>query len=125
MWEAGKRLISYLGHEVRKRILFQNDAETHRNAKKASDDLEHGFTNFGALRPIAKEAIALTAKYLRTAILDLAGLDQDRKRTILGKPYDTSRPFKECEVYLGEVIGEHNNLAVDRQTIQFCFGSRV
>jgi hypothetical protein len=81
----------YLDHEVRKRILFQNDTETHRKAKKASDDLEHGFTNFGALRPIAKEAIVSTAKYLRTAILDLAGVDEDRKRIILTKPYDTPR----------------------------------
>jgi hypothetical protein len=114
---GGKETINqYLDHEVRKRILFQNDADTHRKAKKASDGLEHGLTNFGALRPFAREVIVLTAKYLRTAILDLAGLDQDRKETILAKPYDTPRgPSKIVKYIWGKLSADTDHLAAHGQ----------
>jgi hypothetical protein len=68
------RLSAEIEAAVRSKIIFQADTDCYRNAKAASDGLEHGFMPFSQIRERAKETRDRTAGYLRHAILDLLAL---------------------------------------------------
>jgi hypothetical protein len=69
-----RRISAEIEVAVRSKIIFQADTDSYRNAKAASDGLEHGFMPFDQIREKAKETRDRTAGHLRHAILDLLGL---------------------------------------------------
>jgi hypothetical protein len=75
---------SVLENEARLRLLFQNDSQTHDQAKAVRHPLVHGLSFIGHLQPIAQAAKDKTAHYLRSAILDMASINASM-RTILMK----------------------------------------
>ncbi len=97
---------------VRRTILFQNDDDCHRQAKKASDGFEHGFLDFGEVRQSATACLAKAVSYLRTAILDLAmeqpgQIDGIRE----GKYAEPLGAWPLIRVIRGKLIGDVANLA--------------
>jgi hypothetical protein len=63
---------------VRRTLIFRDDTDCYRQAKKASDGLEHGFLDFQEIRSLAEATRDKAAKCLRDAILELAGADGAR-----------------------------------------------
>jgi hypothetical protein len=76
---------------VRRELLFRGDIATFKRAREVSDGIEHGYSAFETMYDHAKQACLPAATYLRTAILDLLGLDEDLKRKLLDDRY--AEPF--------------------------------
>jgi len=111
----------YLDHGVRMRILYGEDAESHQKAKHVSDNFEHGFRNFGDLRPKAREVVVATARHLRTSIIRLAGVDDEVRDLLLATPFDTPRgPLKLTKYLWGQLLGDTENLAAEGQKYPIC-----
>ena len=101
---------------VRRTILFQGDAETHRRAKDASDGFEHGYRDFAEIRTDARAARDMTARYLREAVLDLGGVRNDVRDQLLSKPFDQPiRGFLDRYLW-GRLVDDSDDLApADRE----------
>ncbi len=80
-----------LDPEVRKRVLFHEDAETYRLALRASDAYEHSFEDFHTVWQKATEVLEKTASHVRTFIFEIAGVAAEARTALLAAPYD--RPF--------------------------------
>lgn len=108
--------IRELDGAVRRTVLFQGDDDTHRKAKNASDGLEHGFRSFDDIYADAEQVRDRTAVYLRSAIFDLAEVDQatrdELERGSHAKPLDTD---SFAQVIRGRLIGESADLAAPDQ----------
>jgi hypothetical protein len=63
-YDTSRSVKKYLEEQARRRILFQNDGDTADKARTVSDAFEHGFEDFGKLRPIACEIMTLTARIM-------------------------------------------------------------
>jgi hypothetical protein len=63
-----------LGAEVRQKIIFAGDAETYKDAKDASDGLEHGSWELDKVAAHALKSADKTFRYVRGTIVDLLGL---------------------------------------------------
>ena len=74
--------------EVRKAIIFGGDNETYKRAKAASDGFEHGFMQFEEIVNHSRKVRVDTAKYLRTAIIDLLNIDEISKENLISHPFD-------------------------------------
>jgi hypothetical protein len=72
-----RRLSGEIEAAVRSRIIFQADTDSYRNAKAASDGLEHGFLPFDQIREKARKTRNRTARYLRCAIVELLNLSPE------------------------------------------------
>ena len=84
LWEIP---LNKLDSTIRRKILFQEDLECHKDAKKASDGFEHGFLAYSEARPLAVKIRNQTALYLRHSIIELLNLPTEIKRELLGKTY--------------------------------------
>ncbi len=114
--EAQHRLHPAMLAEVRRRVLFQGDPETHKHAKAASDGFEHGFADYVELRNRALAARHRTAAYLRSAIIDLVAINGEDRTTLLQAPFDSPQPLAGFTKYLrGRLLGDANNLAAAGQ----------
>jgi len=103
--------ISGLDGEVRRRVIFQGDRKSARQAREASDGLEHGYLGFGEIRDLARATRDATAKYVREAIFDLADLDEAMRKRLLVPPY--GKPMKSWIAHYlkGKLVGETDELA--------------
>jgi len=108
--------IEDLDATIRKRLLFCDDIESHRAAKRASDGVEHGFLDFDEVRPLATAVRDKVAGYLRQAIIRLLGVPADVVRELLEKPYERPLGIEGYIRYLrGHLLAEHNELAAEGQ----------
>lgn len=98
------------GH-IRRTILFQGDAETCATAKEASDAFEHGFLPLPDVHSLAEKSRDLTAKFLREAILELAGVAEDARDRLLQPPYDEPLHQWVTKYLRGTFVGETDDLA--------------
>lgn len=104
-----QRLSTTIESAFRQKVLFQEDSRCHQAAKRASDGLEHGFLPFSEIREHAKAARNKTAKYLRTAIFDVLGVDGAMREAL-----DSKEPLGYWPVvkYVrGTLVGEGDQLA--------------
>jgi hypothetical protein len=104
-----------LESEVRRRILFQGDMATLAKTKRASDGLEHGFLDFTAVHTLAEETRDRTASYLREAIIDFAGLEDEMRQQLLALPYSTPLKCWLVRYLRGRFIGDAADLAAPDQ----------
>jgi hypothetical protein len=104
-----------LDAEVRRRILFQGDSDTLRDAKKASDGFEHGFLDFEVVLAHARDSWLKTSEYLRAAILDLSGVDAETQKTLVSPPFDSPLRSHITRYFWGRLVGETNDLAAPGQ----------
>jgi hypothetical protein len=103
--------IQELDGTLRREILFNGDSETHRNAKKASDGMEHGFLSYADIRPLAESVRDKTASYLRRTIVKLLQLPPQIELELLKSPYD--EPFGTIgyvRIFRGLLLSEHDKL---------------
>jgi hypothetical protein len=116
-----KTLREFLIHETRRRILFDGDDESHRIAKSISDKFEHGFVNYGALRPEAINVVVKTARYLRSAVIRLSGVDDGIKQVLMSEPYDSpSGPLQLVKYIWGTLTAQTEQLPRDGQAYPIC-----
>ncbi len=87
-WQVAAR---DLNAEVRRRLLFNGDNSSYREAREARNGLQHGYRALWDVRTRAMEARDQTASYLRSAIIELVGLEPDVQSVLLSPPYN--RPF--------------------------------
>jgi len=81
----GKYNLGKLDAEIRLRHLFQDDAETHKWAKRASDAYEHSFDPLWEVRDQAVRATDTSLGYLRSAIFEYSGVHSDYKDLLIGE----------------------------------------
>lgn len=100
-----------LDGEVRRRAIFQGDADVARDARRASDGLEHGYLDFGAIREMASRTRDATARYVREAIFEFVDLEEPWRSRLLAERYAT--PLRSWIVrYLrGKLLGDVDDLA--------------
>ncbi len=102
--------------EVRRRILFNDDDDCLRKAKRASDAFEHGFLPFVEIRELSMGALVPTANYVRKAIFELAGLDDAYQEILLSAPYDDPvGPLGVSRYYWGSLESKTDDLAPEGQ----------
>lgn len=103
-----------LDSTLRRTILFQGDNDTHKQAKRASDGIEHGFLSFTEIRPLAQVVRDKTARYLREALIKLLELPQDIATALLMRPYDEPiGTIGYVRYFRGKLIGNEENLAAE------------
>ncbi len=109
-----------LGPAIRSSRLFQNDQECCQKARKALESLEQGFATFGQGRSFSVEVRDRTARYLRSVILELLGLEEKDRAVLLSPPFDKplgSRPEVRC--LRGRLVGPAGELAAAGQEHPF------
>jgi hypothetical protein len=116
-----KTVREFLIHETRRRILFDGADECHRVAKSISDKFEHGFVNYGELRREAIEVVVKTAKYLRSSVIRLSGVEDGIKQILMSPPYDQAcGPLKLVKYIWGSLTAQTEQLAADGQVYPIC-----
>ena len=112
-WGVQKK---YLESEVRRRLIFSNDTETYRSAKKVSDGFEHGFSDYDTMRKPAQELIVRCANYLRRAVIGALGLDHSVEERLLNATYAEPRGPVSLVRYLRRTLsGKADQLAAPDQ----------
>jgi hypothetical protein len=104
--------IKQLDATIRRDFILHGDAECYKQAKEASDGLEHGYLGFDRVWELSKQVRHRMAHHVRTSIFDLSGLTGDPKAKLLSdtfaKPLGPSRVVK----YLrGRLLGDRDDLA--------------
>lgn len=105
-----RNLGAFLEAEARRRLLFQDDSNTHRQAKKVSDGFEHGFEDTGNLRHVARSVFETVARYLRSAIVELTALDQKTRNQLLSFA-EPRGPLRVVKYLWGHLIGAPEHFA--------------
>lgn len=77
-----------LDPEIRKRVIFHEDAETYRRALRASDAFEHSFESFQWIWARAVEINESLARHVRAAILELGDVPAPAREELLRTPFD-------------------------------------
>jgi hypothetical protein len=97
---------------ARLHVLFKGDTATHKRAREARNGFQHVTLPFVAARSAAAAARDMTAAYLREAILDLAGVDQATRDTLLGPLFTAPLAWFEPKRYLwGRITTNTDDLA--------------
>jgi hypothetical protein len=78
-----------LAAEARRRSVLHRDSETYSSTRSASDGLEHSFMAFGKVVDHAQTARTKAAGHVRSAILELSGLDAEHQATVQAVRYAT------------------------------------
>ena len=113
--DPSQRLETEILARVRRTVLFQDDRECHRDAKKASDGFEHGYMPFDQIRDYARRVRDRTAAYLREAILNLVGIEDAHRATLLAPPFDQPLGNWPVVKYVrGHLLGDSDDLASEQ-----------
>lgn len=108
--------LNELDSKIRRDILFQGDQECHKEAKQASDGVEHGFLGFDEVRPLAISVRNATAKYLRNAIIKLLELPSECEDDLLRSAYEKPMGTEGYIRYLrGHLLSEEDEFAAADQ----------
>jgi hypothetical protein len=73
--------------KFRREVIFRNDEEAYELAKDAVDGFEHGSMDLGEVLRRAQEACPKVFDYIRSAIIDLVGVDPGIRDLLLGERY--------------------------------------
>jgi hypothetical protein len=85
------------GHQLevhaRRSILFGGELDLYRDARKASDDFEHGMANFDVIHQRAVAVRDRTAHLLRRAIVSSSGVAEPHATSLLSSPHDEPKEW--------------------------------
>jgi hypothetical protein len=113
---AGAKWRSLLLAECRKRVLFQGDIDCYKKAKSASDGLEHGFMDLGEIHGYASSVRQSTARYLRSAIIELSDVNDAAKEVLQSAKYlSPLESWQFTKNLRGWLIADHDQLAAPDQ----------
>lgn len=104
-----------LDSEVRRRLIFNNDAGTFDQARDASNGFEHGYMPLLDVRASAVAVNQLTAMYLRQSILIELGLSVDHHKTLVEPPFDQPSYLHYTKYIRGTLEGQGAQLAAPDQ----------
>ena len=118
---AGKFKVAYaVESHLRRSVLFKGDENCYKKARAASDGFEHGFKPFSEVRTLATEVRDRAAQYLRSALIELSGINEDQKQLLLTTPYDIPIGYGRLVKYLwGHLLGTNTDLAEKSQQYPF------
>lgn len=103
-----------LDAEVRRRVVFGGNTALYREAKRASDGFEHGFTNFGTLRVATASLVPDVAVLIRAAIFRAVDLDPEITRVLQAEPFAVPLAVSSIARELRAVLrGPVENLTAD------------
>jgi len=101
-----------LDSQVRLRALFQNDQEVYRDARKASDGLEHGFLSGGEIHKYAVQHRDRLGVLVRHAIMNLISDSAPWRDQLMTEALDRPVPASRAAKYLTcQLIGPGASLA--------------
>lgn len=104
--------IKKLDSEVRLRLIFHDDRDAYKSAKKVSDAFEHGFLEYDEMQAPARDVVVRTARHLRRAILEMLDLEFCINERLLGKDFDAPKgPLALVQYLRGFLVGPLENLA--------------
>lgn len=100
-----------LDAEIRRRYLFGGDDECYSLAREARSGLQHAYRPLWDVRDRALRARNQTANYLRTALLEMVGLDPGLLRVLLSPPFDRPLFWSVTTEIHGWLVGNSDELA--------------
>ena len=101
-----------LDGEVRRRVIFHGDDDVHDTARTASDAVEHSFENFAAVQGDAARIRDRFASHIRSAIFEIAGINESIVGQLTSDPYDSPREsFPLSRFVRGKLTGAGDALA--------------
>ena len=98
---------------ARRELVFHGDVATHRDARDASDWLEHGYRSIGEVRQAAEAVCDAAFGHLREAIVSLLDVPDRIERALLdrfGLPHDSKSTRRRIT---GILVGESEDLAAE------------
>lgn len=105
---------------IRRDYLLDGDTECYEKAKKASDGFEHGFLPYDEIRELSTDVRQRMARYVRNAILEMAGLIPERLSVLTGHPFDKPLGYWPLAKYIrGKLIGSGNKLSAPGNAYPF------
>lgn len=112
---------------IRRDFLFQGDIECYKDASRASNGFEHGFMRLSEISQKSSNVRDRTATYVRHAILEMSGLDDNIIKDLISDPYHTPLGHWPLLKYLrGKLIGSSNELAAPGNAYPFVrWGSEI
>jgi hypothetical protein len=111
---AGKVRRGDLEAHARREVIFRADKDTHDGVRDASDGFEHGYETIPRVHQLASSVRDTTAHYIRQAIFELAGLDEDAICELMTFPYDQPRSlFADRLAIRGVFFGPLGEVALD------------
>ena len=114
-WEVDEKS---LDAEVRRRIIFAGDADAYKQAKEASDGLEHGYLAFNEVHERARAVREKVAAYLRRCLLDELSLSPEFVALLTSAPYDAPGHLQTSK-YLRSTIVGNGELAAPGEAYPF------
>jgi len=102
--------------QARKRLLFDGDAKTYQDVRKARTGYQHSFLSFPDVREIAERSIVAAGAYLRKAVIRLSDLQEPHSNALLGPKF--TQPLAQWSVisYLkGTLLAETDASAAGDQ----------
>ncbi len=115
-----RKYLDILNATIRKDFILKGDDECYRKAKDASDGFEHGFLGYDEIRELSKDIRHLMAGYVRTAILEICGVNRNSFKILTEEPLDRPIGHWPLVKYVrGQLIGEGENLAVPGKVYPF------
>jgi len=105
---------------IRKELILKGDKECYEKARKASDGFEHGFLGYDKIRELSRDVRHRMADYVRVAILEMCGLDDNTFATLTSDPYDKPLGYWPVVKYLrGKLVGSGDELAAPGNAYPF------
>lgn len=102
-----------LNAETRLRLLFDGNEECYSEAKEARNGLLHGYGKLWDVRERSMPIRLDTARYLRSSLFNLIGLNQSDKGQLLAAPFDTPLHWTMMAQMFGTIRGRTENLAAE------------
>jgi hypothetical protein len=105
---------------VRRDLLLNGDAEAYKKSREASDGFEHGFLGYDKIRELSRDVRHRMAGYVRTAILELCGLDRAVLDRLTSNPFDKPLGHWPIAKYLrGKLVSSGEELAAPGNAYPF------
>jgi hypothetical protein len=105
---------------VRKDLILKGDEECYRQASRASDGLEHGYLDFGKIRDLSTNVRQRMAGYVRSAIFDILGIQDDTLQLLTSDPYNKPIGYWPVAKYVrGKLVGSGDELAAKGNAYPF------
>jgi len=112
--------LTELDPTVRKDLILKGDDECYRKAREASEGFEHGFLGYEKIRELSKDVRHRMASYVRTAMFEICGLNDDILKILTGEPFNKPMGYWPIVKYVrGQLIGEGEELAAPSNAYPF------
>jgi len=112
--------LKHLDATIRKNLILKGDEKCYEKSKEASDGFEHGYLGYDEIRELAKDVRHRMAAYVRTAILEMIGVDADTFKLLTSNPFDKPMGYWPIVKYIrGRLIGAGEELAAEGNSYPF------